>query len=140
MTEAGLTVRGFRGALESDLPQGSGLSSSAALELASALALSGGEEPPVDRMRLARIAQRAENEYVGVACGLMDQFASAFGREGAALMLDCRSLEHREVPLALDGLRSWLPTPGLREDWTRPPTTSGGRNARQRSQRCGRSG
>ena len=102
-----MPVRGFRGVLESDLPQGSGLSSSAALELASALALSGGEEPPVDRMTLARIAQRAENEYVGVACGLMDQFASAFGVEGAALLLDCRSLEHREVPLAWTTWRWW---------------------------------
>lgn len=102
MAEAGLPLRGFRGVLESDLPQGAGLSSSAAMELASVLALSGGSEPPVDRMTLARIAQRAENEYVGVACGLMDQFASAFGVEGAALLLDCRSLEHRQVPVALD--------------------------------------
>jgi galactokinase len=101
MVEAGLPVRGFRGVLESDLPQGSGLASSAALELASALALSGGEELAVDRMTLARTAQRAENEYVGVACGLMDQFASAFGVNGAALLLDCRLLEHREVPLSL---------------------------------------
>jgi galactokinase len=88
--------------LDSDLAQGSGLASSAALELASALALSGGEELSVDRMTLARIAQRAENEYVGVSCGLMDQFASAFGVNGAALLLDCRSLEHREVALSLD--------------------------------------
>ena len=101
MSEAGLPLRGFRGLLASDLPQGAGLSSSAALELASALALSGGDEPPVDRPTLARIAQRAENEYVGVQCGLMDQFASADGVEGAALLLDCRSLEHRAIPLML---------------------------------------
>ena len=102
MAAAGIPVRGFRGLLASDLPQGAGLSSSAALELAAALALSGGEEPAVDRMTLARVAQRGENEYVGVACGLMDQFASAFGKAGHALLLDCRSLEHRAVPLALD--------------------------------------
>ena len=102
MAEAGLPVRGFRGLLASDLPQGAGLSSSAALELASALALSGGDEPPVERLTLARIAQRAENEYVGVQCGLMDQFASGNGVAGAALLLDCRSLDHRAVPLALD--------------------------------------
>jgi len=102
MAEAGLPVRGFRGLLASDLPQDAGLSSSAALELASALALSGGAEPPVDRMTLARVAQRGENEHVGVACGLMDQFASAFGQAGCALLLDCRSLEHRAVPLALE--------------------------------------
>jgi galactokinase len=102
MAEAGLPVRGFRGELASDLPQGSGLSSSAALELAAALALSGGEEPPIDRMALAQLAQRAENEYVGVASGLMDQFASAFGERDAALLLDCRSLDHRAIPMQLE--------------------------------------
>src|SRR5829696_1875402 len=100
--EAGATTRGFRGILASDLPQGSGLSSSAALELASSLALSGGAEPELDRMTLARTAQRAENAYVGVNSGLMDQFASAFGEERSALLLDCRSLEHRTVALPLD--------------------------------------
>ena len=102
MQEAGLPTRGFVGLLASDLPSGAGLSSSAALELASALALSGGELPPTDRMTLARTAQRAENAYVGVNSGLMDQFASAFGEAGRALLLDCRSLEHRTVPLPLD--------------------------------------
>jgi galactokinase len=53
------------------------------------------------RMRLAQFAQRAENEHVGVRCGLMDQFASSLGREGAAMLLDCRSLEFRAVPLPL---------------------------------------
>ncbi|HSL76393.1 MAG TPA: galactokinase, partial [Candidatus Limnocylindrales bacterium] len=102
MIEAGLPVGGFRGLLASDLPQGAGLSSSAALELASALALSGGDDVAVDRLTLARIAQRAENEYVGVQCGLMDQFASANGVAGAALLLDCRSLTSRAIPLQLD--------------------------------------
>jgi galactokinase len=100
LAEAGVTTRGFRGVLASDLPAGSGLSSSAALELVSALALAGGEPPPLDRMTLARTAQRAENAYVGVNCGLMDQFASAFGEAGHALLLDCRSLEHRAIPMA----------------------------------------
>jgi galactokinase len=100
LAEAGAGTRGFRGLLASDLPQGSGLSSSAALELASSLALSGGELPALDRMTLARTAQRAENAYVGVNCGLMDQFASAFGAPGHALLLDCRTLEHRAIPLA----------------------------------------
>jgi galactokinase len=101
MAEARLPTQGVRGLLASDLPQGAGLSSSAALELASALALSGGAEPPTDRLRLAQIAQRAENEYVGVRCGLMDQFASSVSVAGAALLLDCRSLEYREVPITL---------------------------------------
>jgi galactokinase len=101
---AGLPVHGFRGLLASDLPVGAGLSSSAALELASAWALSGADRPATDTMRLATIAQRAENEHVGVACGLMDQFAVAFGIADHALLLDCRSLEHRTVPIP-DGIR-----------------------------------
>jgi galactokinase len=99
MAEAGLPTRGFRGLLASDLPAGAGLSSSAALELAAAWALSGGEEPAADRMRMAQIARRAENGYVGVQSGLMDQFAVAFGTADHALLLDCRSLEHWAVPL-----------------------------------------
>jgi len=102
LADAGVATRGFRGVLASDLPQGSGLSSSAALELASSFALVGGALPPLDRMTLAQTAQRAENRYVGVNCGLMDQFASAFGEEGSALLLDCRTLEHRAVRLPLD--------------------------------------
>jgi galactokinase len=99
MTEAGVPTHGFRGMLSSDLPAGAGLSSSAAIELAAAWALSGGEPPQTDPMSLARIAQRAENLYVGVSSGLMDQFAVAFGRADHALLLDCRSLEHRALAL-----------------------------------------
>ncbi len=102
LLDAGQPVQGFRAVLGSDLPQGSGLSSSAALELASSLALSGGSLPAVDRMTLALLAQRAENAYVGVNCGLMDQFASAFGEPGSALLLDCRTLEHRAVAMPLE--------------------------------------
>jgi galactokinase len=101
MAAEGLPVSGFRGLLASDLPQDAGLSSSAALELAAAFALSRGDEPPTDRLTLARLAQRAENVHVGVMCGLMDQFASALGAADAALLLDCRSLDRRTVPLPL---------------------------------------
>jgi galactokinase len=99
MADAGLATTGFRGVLASDLPAAAGLSSSAALELASAWALSAGERPATDTMSLARLVQRAENLHVGVACGLMDQFAVAFGVAGHALLLDCRSLDHRAVAL-----------------------------------------
>jgi galactokinase len=99
LAEAGAAVHGFRGVLASDLPSGAGLSSSAALELASAWALSGGQPPSIEPMDLARIAQRAENDYVGVRCGLMDQFAVSHGVAGSALRLDCRSLDWRPVEL-----------------------------------------
>ena len=79
MARAGLPVQGFRGILASSLPEGAGLSSSAALEMASAWALSPVGGPAVSALDMARIAQRAENEYVGMRCGLMDQFASACG-------------------------------------------------------------
>jgi len=100
LAEAGIATRGFRGILVSSLPRASGLSSSAALELAAAwaLAVDPAAIPPLD---LARICQRAENEYVGVNCGLMDQFAIACGVAGAAMVLDCRSLAWRPVALPL---------------------------------------
>ena len=104
LQEAGLPVSGFRGVLGGDLPIASGLSSSAALELAAAWALTGDLAPQIDRLQLARIAQRAENEYVGVQCGLMDQFAVASGERGRALLLDCRTNKWTSVAIP-DGLR-----------------------------------
>jgi galactokinase len=90
MRDAGLPIRGFRGVMDSTIPIGSGLSSSAALEMASswALAVPGALRPDVGVM--AAIAQRGENRYVGVNCGIMDQFASAAGQAGHALLIDCR--------------------------------------------------
>ncbi len=114
LAEAGVATRGFRGLLASSLPPSSGLSSSAALELVSAWALVDDEADPApvamparrpDPMTLARICQRAENAYVGVNCGLMDQAAESLGAAGHALLLDCRSLAWRQVPLPLDGHR-----------------------------------
>ena len=102
LREAGLAPAGLVGLIASDLPMNVGLSSSAAFELAAAWALLGDRAADVGPMTLARLAQRAENRYVGVRCGLMDQFASAFGVGGAALLLDCRSLEWRPVFLPGD--------------------------------------
>ncbi len=99
MREAGLPLRGFRGVLDSTVPVGAGLSSSAALELAASWAL---HDPAAARPApavMARICQRAENAYVGVSCGIMDQFASAAGVADHALLLDCRSLEVRIAAL-----------------------------------------
>ncbi len=95
----GLPVRGLEAALTGDVPIGSGLSSSAALETASAVALealAGLDVPPVRR---ALLCQQAEAEFVGVQCGIMDQFVSSLAQEGHALWLDCRSLEYKQVPV-----------------------------------------
>ncbi len=102
LAEAGLPRRGLRGLIASNLPANAGLSSSAAIELASAWALLGDDAAEMDPLALARICQRAENGYVGVMSGLMDQFASACGVAGKALLLDCRSLAWRAVTLPRD--------------------------------------
>jgi len=99
LQEAGLTVSGLDAIFASDVPRGAGLSSSAAVELAFAVAwreLVGWEK---NGMELALLCQKAENQYVGVNCGIMDQFASANGLANHALLLDCRSLEWQPVPL-----------------------------------------
>lgn len=99
LDEAGHELNGLCAVITADLPPNAGLSSSAAIELASAWALLGDAADGMDQMELARICQHAENAYVGVKSGLMDQFASSCGVAGAALILDCRSLEWRPVSL-----------------------------------------
>jgi galactokinase len=104
LEQAGATIGGLRGIVTGTLPISAGLSSSAALEIAAAYALLEPSDPAghgLDGLALARLAQRAENRYVGVQCGLMDQFAVTMGRAGHALFLDCRTLEWRPVPLPL---------------------------------------
>jgi galactokinase len=83
--------------IRSTVPEGSGLSSSAALEVSSALALLAGRA--LDPLELARLCQRAERNFVGMPCGIMDQYISVFGRERSAVEIDCRSLGHRYVAL-----------------------------------------
>ncbi|MGE5246546.1 MAG: galactokinase [Betaproteobacteria bacterium] len=102
LTRTAFPISGADLAIVSDLPIGAGLSSSAALELAvmRALAFAAGAE--WDARAMAARAREAEHEFVGVACGVMDQFASALGRSGCALLLDCRSLGARPVPVPAD--------------------------------------
>ncbi len=102
MSAAAQPVHGFDGLLQGTLPIGSGLSSSAALEVATAWAVSAPLGPSISPLEVAQISQRAENEHVGVRCGLMDQFASACGVAGHALLFDCRSTEWRAVALPDD--------------------------------------
>jgi galactokinase len=103
---AGHDVPPARLTIDSDLPRGAGLSSSAALEVALALALLGlAGEPEPDRVDLARLCSRVESEWAGAQTGLLDQLAVLLGAAGHALLLDCRSLETEQVPLELDGWR-----------------------------------
>ncbi len=96
--QAGQSIEGADLLISNDVPMGAGLSSSAALEVATAfglLRLSGLE---MDRVQLARTCQRAENEYVGMRCGIMDQLVACCGRRGHALLIDCRTLEIEPQP------------------------------------------
>jgi galactokinase len=99
LDQAGHRVQGWEGTLGSDVPIGAGLSSSAALELATARAFAAVSGLAWDPTDMARLAQLAENEWVGVNCGIMDQMISASGRQDHAILIDCRSLETRPVPL-----------------------------------------
>lgn len=92
-------LTGWEGVLAGDVPIGAGLSSSAAVEMAAARAFAATAHLPWDPTRMARVGQRAENEWVGMNCGIMDQMISAAGRRDHALLIDCRSLETQAVPL-----------------------------------------
>jgi galactokinase len=100
--EAGHKIGNFRAVFAGDVPWGAGLASSAAIEAATALALDALFGLGMDRKELAVLCQRAENEFVGVQSGIMDQYASLLCEEGAALLVDCRSLEAEAVPLDLE--------------------------------------
>ena len=99
LRRAGYLAGGADVAIDADLPAGAGLSSSAALECATALALTGLYQVPVPRRELAALARRAENEFVGVPCGIMDQTAALLSQAGHALLLDCRTGTGTAVPL-----------------------------------------
>ena len=100
--DAGHALTGFDAAMASDVPIGAGLSSSAAIELATARAFQATSGFDWEAPRIALLAQRAENQWVGVNCGIMDQMISAVGIEGHAVLIDCRSLELTPVPLPDD--------------------------------------
>lgn len=95
----GCAIGGFDAAIEGNVPSGAGLSSSAAVEIATGIALRALFDLRIDLVRLAVLGQKAENEFVGVNCGIMDQFISALGQQDSALFLDCRTLETRHVSI-----------------------------------------
>jgi galactokinase len=99
LERAGHRLRGAELRIRGEVPIGSGLSSSAALEVASGYALLRNSGLVVDRKELAKVCQRAENEFVGIRCGIMDQFVSCYGQAEKTLLLDCRSLAYQLLPL-----------------------------------------
>ncbi|MBE6306983.1 MAG: galactokinase [Bacteroidaceae bacterium] len=106
MIKRGVDVKGFNTAFAGDVPLGAGMSSSAALESTYAYALNDlfGENK-IDKFELAKVGQATEHNYCGVKCGIMDQFASVFGKEGSLIRLDCRSLEYQYFPFKPEGYR-----------------------------------
>lgn len=105
LQESGLTLTGIDGLISGNVPRGSGLSSSAALEVAAAKAFltASGQPDALPGPQLAKAAQRAENQFVGVNSGIMDQFISVLGVENHALFIDCRSLDYQLVPFPENG-------------------------------------
>src|SRR5262252_879226 len=99
---AGIRLSGANLMIEGKVPMGAGLSSSASLEVATALALLSASRQQMPPLDLVKACQRAEHEYVGTRCGIMDQFIAVFARTGYALMLDCRSLEYTPLPIPDD--------------------------------------
>ncbi|HEX8684578.1 MAG TPA: galactokinase [Ardenticatenaceae bacterium] len=102
LQEAGYALQGWEGVVSGDVPIGAGLSSSAALEMAVARTFAAVSALEWDAPRMALLGQRAENAWVGVNSGIMDQMISATGEAGHALLIDCRSLETRSAPLPSD--------------------------------------
>ncbi|MDH3743981.1 MAG: galactokinase [Acidobacteriota bacterium] len=100
LTHAGLSAPPLDAVLTGDIPIGAGVSSSAAVEVAFLLAWQAAGEFELERLQMARLARRVENDYLGVGSGIMDQYASLHGRDGHLLLLDCRTLESQPVPVA----------------------------------------
>ncbi len=98
LLEAGISLRGATMVIKGDIPRGSGLSSSAALEVASAFAFLTLNDVKMSPLEVIKLCQKAENDFVGVKCGIMDQFISTLGKKDHALLIDCRSLDSVHVP------------------------------------------
>lgn len=101
----GGTVTGFNAVFAGDIPLGAGLSSSAALESAFAFAINELNSNHIDRFELAKIGQSTEHNYCGVKCGIMDQFASCFGKAGSLIRLNCKTMEYKYFPFNPEGYK-----------------------------------
>jgi galactokinase len=101
----GVEIEGLEMLYYGDVPNGAGLSSSASIEIVTALAINEIFNAGLDGVALAKLGQRAENKFVGVNCGIMDQFASAMGKKDSAIFLDCTTFKYQLVPLHLKDYR-----------------------------------
>ncbi|MEM7022441.1 MAG: galactokinase [Pseudomonadota bacterium] len=114
LRQRGLLPGGFEGVVTGDVPLGGGLSSSAALEVATVVGLQALFGFDLDPAEAAKLCQLVEHRYAGVQCGIMDQFAARLGRQGHALFLDCRTLDNDHIPLALDDTRVVIVNTGVK--------------------------
>lgn len=105
LQDLGYKFSGFEVLFKGNIPNGAGLSSSASIEVAMAVAVNELYNLNINMIDLIKISQRAENEYVGVNCGIMDQFAVGMGKEDNAILLNCNTLEYKYVPLNLQGYK-----------------------------------
>ena len=105
LQKRGFALQGFNLILGGNVPIGAGVSSSAAVECATVFALNELFNLGIDKIEMVKIAQKAEHEFSGVKCGIMDQFASMFGKENKVISLDCRSLEYEYFPIEMTGLK-----------------------------------
>ena len=103
--DRGYSVSGWHFHYRGDLPIGAALSSSASIEVVTAVAINALNDNPFTMLELVQMAQHAENDFVGMNCGIMDQFASGFGKKDCAIALDCNTLEYEHVPLEMHGLK-----------------------------------
>lgn len=103
--DRGYPVSGWQFHYRGDLPIGAALSSSASIEVVTAVALNALNDNPFTMLDLVKMSQHAENAFVGMNCGIMDQFASGFGKKDCAIALDCNTLEYEHVPLEMRGLK-----------------------------------
>ena len=117
MMKLGVPVEGFNTAFAGDVPLGAGMSSSAALESTFAFALNDlfGENK-IDKFTLAKVGQATEHNYIGCNCGIMDQFASVFGKKGSLMRLDCRSLQYKYFPFDPQGYKLVLLNSQVKHD------------------------
>ena len=114
LRKAGYSLSGFNAVIAGDVPLGAGLSSSAAVECVTVFALNTLFDLQLTKLNMVQISQKAENEFVGVKCGIMDQFASMFGKKGQVIRLDCRSLEYEYIPFNTDDISILLFDTGVK--------------------------